>query len=59
LRPNLKPDRSEDLHFSRLRKLSTNVPALSADDVTDLLMDVEVLWLFFTPEGKRLPSFER
>jgi len=32
---------------------------LSADDVTDLLMDVEVLWLFFTPEGKRLPSFER
>jgi hypothetical protein len=59
LRPNLKPDRSEDLRFSRLGKLSANVTALSADDVTDLLMDVEVLWLFFAPEGKPLPSFER
>jgi hypothetical protein len=59
LRPNLKPDRSEDLRFSRLRKLSANLPALSADDVTDLLMDVEVLWLFFAPEGKPLPSFKR
>jgi hypothetical protein len=59
LRPNLKPDRSEDLHFLRLRKLSANVPAKSADDVTDLLMDVEVLSLFFAPEGKPVPSFER
>jgi len=59
LRPNLKPDRSEDLRFSRLRKLPTNVPELSAADVTHLLMDVEVLQSFFAPDGKPLPSFER
>ena len=60
LRPNLKPVRSEDLRFSsRLRKLPSNVLELSAAEVTNLLMDVEVLWLFFAPVGKPLPSFKR